>query len=65
MSHLQHGKEVAEGGAEDPVVDEQHGQRDGQHEDAFDEVAERQVEHQSVQRLPLTLAQQRHDHGHV
>lgn len=35
---LHHGKEEAKEGAEEPVVDEEVGQRDGQHEDALDEV---------------------------
>lgn len=64
-SYLQHGQQVAEGGAENPVVDQQHRQRNGQHDEALDDVAERQVDHQSVQRLASPLAHQRNYHGRV
>lgn len=63
---LHHGKEEAKEGAEEPVVDEEVGQRDGQHEDALDEVGESQVAHQEEGLVVVQPpAAQHHQHGGV
>ena len=60
---LQHGQEEADEGAEEPVLDQEVGQSDGQAEDALDEVGQGQVAHQE-ERLVVVEAASDDDEEH-
>lgn len=56
-THLHHGKEVAEEAAEDPVLDEQDHEGDGQDQDALDDIAECEIDEVAVRLIlvePIT-----------
>lgn len=65
-THLQHGQKEAQELSEYPVLDEHHHQRNGQHEGALDEMAQRQVDDERMRDILVeTMVHEIHNDGDV